>query len=126
MPLQSQPVFFYISDKEDDTQGSLWFLDDPGTEELKAASTSSVYITPTLLGMINDGADPQFTILPKILPLKIGEKVPFGHNLKDSLPKCTSYPTSFVAWFKYLHWAFIKNNKQSITNKDGDIFNAFN
>ena len=72
--------------------------------------------------MTNNGADPQITILPKKFSLKIGETVPFGHNLKNPLPECISYPTGFVAWFKSLHWAFIKNNKTFITNKDGDIF----
>ena len=85
-----------------------------------------MYVTPTLIGMANDRADPQIAILCKILPIMIGETVPFGHSLNDPLPECTLYSIGFVAWFKSLHWAFIKNNKKSITNKDGDIFNAFN
>ena len=107
-------------------QENLWFLREAGIEELLSADDSSVYVTQAQLGMTNNGADLQISVLPKIFPLKIGEAAPLGHHLKDPLPKYTIYPSGFVGWFKALHWAFIKNNKKPITAKDGDILNTTN
>ena len=118
--------FVSIGDKADATQGNQQFLTEPGTDELKAVGSTDTYVSPALLGMANDRADPQIVIVPKSFPLKLGESIPFGHSLKDPLPECTSYSTGFVAWFNTFHWAYIKNNKKPITGRDGGIFNNTN
>ena len=80
--------FVSISDKADATKGNLRYLDDPGIEDLKAA-TGSMFVTPALIGMANEGADPHLIILPKLFPFEIGESALIGHHIKDALPKCT-------------------------------------
>ena len=70
--------FVSIGDKEVATKGNQQFLDEPGTEELKAAGDLPVlYITPTLLSMVNKSmvnnrADSQIVALPKNFPFKLG------------------------------------------------------
>jgi len=118
--------FVSIGDKADTTQGNQQFLVEPGTEELKAIGSTDTYVSPALLGMANDEADPQIAIVSKISPLQLGESIPFGHSLKDPLPECTLYPTGFVAWFNMSHWAYTMNNKKPITSQDGGIFNNTN
>ena len=115
-----------IGDKEDATQGNQRIIEEPSTEDLLAIGSTTAYVSPTLLGMANEGADPQIIVAPKIFPLELGESIPLGHNLKDPLPECTSYPPGFVAWAKTYQWAYTKNNKKPITGRDGGIFNNSN
>ena len=75
---------------------------------------------------MNDGADSQIIIVPKMFPFELGENIPSGHNLKDPLPKVSPYPEGFEAWFAGVWWAFAKNNKKPITGTDGGIFNNSN
>ena len=89
-----------IGDKEDATQGNQRIIEEPSTEDLLAIGSTTAYVSPTLLGMANEGADPQIIVTPKIFPLELGESIPLGHNLKGPLPECTLYPTGFEAWAK--------------------------
>ena len=75
---------------------------------------------------MNDGADSQIVIVPKMFPFELGENIPSGHNLKDSLPEVSPYPEGFAAWHAAVYWAFTKNNKKPITGTDGGIFNNTN
>ena len=116
----------FVGDKGVVTTGNQQFLDEPGTEELKTTGgLPPTFITPALLGM-NEGADSQIVVVPKIFPLDLGETIPFGHSLENPLPVCDSYPEGFALWFSTLHWAFTKNSKKPITGTDGVIFNNTN
>ena len=93
----------FVGDKGVVTTGNQQFLDEPGTEELKTTGgLPPTFITPALLGM-NEGADSQIVVVPKIFPLDLGETIPFGHSLENLLPICNLYPEGFTAWFATLH-----------------------
>ena len=118
--------FISIGDKGVATAGNQRFLDEPGSEELTAVGDPPhAFITPPHLGM-NDGADSQIIIVPKMFPFELGENIPSGHNLKNLLPEVSTYPEGFEAWFAAVWWAFAKNNKKPITGTDGGIFNNSN
>ena len=71
--------FISIGDKVVAIAGNQRFLDEPGTEELKAVGGPPLtFITPFLLGM-DEGADSQVVVAPKIFPFELGETIPVGH-----------------------------------------------
>ena len=95
--------FVSIGDKGVTTAGNQQFLDEPGTEELKAVGgPPPTFITPPLLGM-NEEVDSQIVVIPKIFPLELGETIPFGYSLENPLTICDLYPEGFTAWFATLN-----------------------
>ena len=115
-----------IANKESATQGNQQIIEDPSIEDFKAVGTGDNFVSPALLGMAEDGMDPNLVLVPKMFPIELGEKVPFDHNIKDPLPECNSYPTGFKEWVQAFQWAFSKNNKQPVTGATGGNFNLSN